>query len=281
MFDCVGSIAQAVGEGLKNPEILGTLLPLLNKKWEQFSNSNRSLLTLFECFESVVVAIGDSIEPYAKIIFDRCIVILANVLNNINSNYEQLYSETDFYIRSMDLISSIFSALNAKALNFVMESNLILLLREFLEIRDLCIKQYVFAMIGDLQKHLGSCITWKLPEFIQCAIQNLFYNDSIIDPTQNQLTVCNNACWCLGEMAMSPVNKDVIKPFTEPIVEKLVIIFQSKKLNKSLAQNIAITLGRLGLMNPEGVAKYLDKIAKQWCVSLRYLKGDANNDEKF
>jgi transportin-1 len=48
-----------------------------------------------------------------------------------------------------------------------------------------------------------------------------------------------------------------------------------------LAQNISITLGRLGLINPEGVAKYLEKISKQWCVSLRYLKGDANNDEKF
>ena len=41
-------------------------------------------------------------------------------------------------------------------------------------------------------------------------------------------------------------------------------------------------MGRLGLVNPEAVAKYLDKIAKQWCVSLRYLKRDPNNDdEKF
>jgi len=45
-----------------------------------------------------------------------------------------------------------------------------MLLREFLEIRDLCIKQYVFAMVGDIQKHLGSYITDKLPEFIACAI---------------------------------------------------------------------------------------------------------------
>jgi len=104
-----------VGDGLQNLEILGTLLPLLNKKWEQFSDSNRSLLTLFECFESVIVAIGQAIEPYAQIIFERCIQILTNVLNNIRSNYELLYSETDFYIRSMDLISSIFSALGQKA----------------------------------------------------------------------------------------------------------------------------------------------------------------------
>ena len=111
-----------------------------------------------------------------------------------------------------------------------------MILRELLDVRDLCIKQYAFAMVGDLQKHLSSCISHdKLPEFIQCAIQNLFYNDSIIDPTQNQLTVCNNACWSLGEMAVSPINQDIIKPFTDEIVQKLTIILSSKKLNKSLA----------------------------------------------
>jgi len=185
MFDCIGSIAQAVGEGLRHPDILGVLLPLLNKKWEQFSNNNRSLLTLFECFESVIVAIGPAMEPYAQIIFQRCITILTNVLNNIRANYECLYSETDFYIRSMDLISSIFSALNEKAEPIVRQSNLILILREFLDIRDLCIKQYVFAMVGDFQKNLGTCITDKLPDFIVYAIQNLFYDDSLVDPTQN------------------------------------------------------------------------------------------------
>ena len=34
MFDCIGTIAQSVGDGLANTEILQTLLPLLNKKWE-------------------------------------------------------------------------------------------------------------------------------------------------------------------------------------------------------------------------------------------------------
>jgi transportin-1 len=150
MFDCVGSIAQAVGEGLNNNEILGTLLPLLNKKWEQLNDDDRSLLTLFECFESIVFAIKEAIEPYAKNIFDRCVKILSNVLKNIKDEPENLYVETDFYIRSMDLISSIFSALSAKAEPIVMQSNLIFILREFLDVRDLCIKQYVFAMVGDL-----------------------------------------------------------------------------------------------------------------------------------
>jgi len=80
-------------------------------------------------------------------------------------------------------------------------------------------------------------------------------------------------------MAVSDVNRDVIKPFTDEIVQKLMGLYKGKRINKSLAQNISITLGRLGLINPEAVAKHLDQIAKQWCVSLRYVKGD-NNDEK-
>ena len=78
-------------------------------------------------------------------------------LINIKTNYENLFAETDFYIRSMDLISSILTALNHRAESIVMNSNLISILREFLEIRELCIKQYVFAMVGDLQKYLGAC----------------------------------------------------------------------------------------------------------------------------
>ena len=108
------------------------------------------MLILFECFESVVFAIKDGIEPYAKNIFDRCIKILSNVLNKIKNDYENVYTEIDFYIRSMDLISSILSALEIKAQPIVFQSNLISILREFLEFRDLCIKQYVFSMIGDL-----------------------------------------------------------------------------------------------------------------------------------
>ena len=95
------------------------------------------------------------------------------------------------------------------------------------------------------------------------------------------MTVCNNACWCLGEIAVSDVNKEIIKPFTEEIVIKLSNIYASKKINKSLAQNIAKTLGRLGLINPEAVAIHLEKIAKQWCVSLRYLKSIAKEEFTF
>lgn len=49
-----------------------------------------------------------------------------NVLSNIKNSYDITeVTETDFYIRSMDLISSILTALGPKAEAIVMNSNLI------------------------------------------------------------------------------------------------------------------------------------------------------------
>ena len=57
----------------------------------------------------------------------------------------------------------------------IIDSDLIPLLIEFLDLGDLCVQQYVFAMVGDLQKYLGECFKDKLPEFITRAIKNLYH----------------------------------------------------------------------------------------------------------
>jgi hypothetical protein len=46
---------------------------------------------------------------------------------------------------------------------------------------------------------------------------------------------------------------------------------------KSLLENSAVTIGRLGLIYPEVVASHLDKFGKTWCTVLWDIK---DNDEK-
>lgn len=116
-----------------------------------------------------------------------------------------------------------------------MQSNLINILLEMLQFNDLTLNQYVFSMVGDLQKNLANCSKDQLPQFIRCAIVNLYHSDQYLDPSNNHLPVCNNACWCIGQMATQPISQEVVSPFTEEIVSKLAIIYNHKKLNKSLA----------------------------------------------
>jgi len=133
---------------LRKQEILQPLLQLLNKKWEQLQDNDRNMLTLFECFESVVRAIKEEVEQFAPVIFSRCCKILTSVLSSLQSNYKALgnesqdsgFIEVDFYIRSMDLISSLISALKGKAEPLILQSNLVPLMQEFFGIPDLCIR---------------------------------------------------------------------------------------------------------------------------------------------
>jgi transportin-1 len=51
-------------------------MPILNKKWVDTDDNSRTIFPLFECFESVVSALGPFSEPFAKPIFERCLKIL-------------------------------------------------------------------------------------------------------------------------------------------------------------------------------------------------------------
>jgi hypothetical protein len=77
-------------------------------------------------------------------------------------------------------------------------------------------------------------------------------------------------------------NRDIIKPFLNQIAGKLSMLYQFPTLNKSLAINVAITFGRLGLVDAREVSLgYLDAIAKQWCLAIRTLKNKFEKESAF
>ena len=75
----------------------------------------------------------------------------------------------------------------------------------------------------------------------------------------NALSVCTNACWAIGEAAVTsskstPVGvnmKEVMGQYSQQICRRIVTLLGSQKLNKALAQNLACAMGRLSLAFPE------------------------------
>ena len=51
----------------------------------------------------------------------------------------------------------------------------------------------------------------------------------------------------------------------------------AQKMNKSVAMNVAIAFGRLGLVDAVYMAKHLDNVVKQFALSIQILK---SGDEK-
>ena len=52
-------------------------------------------------------------------------------------------------------------------------------------------------------------------------------------------------------------------------------------MNKSVAVNVAIAFGRLGLVDPKTISRYLDAVAKPWCISIRILKAGGEKESAF
>ncbi len=53
------------------------------------------------------------------------------------------------------------------------------MLYEMLHFKDNVIKQYIFGLLGDLQKHCSEVFKLHLPQFIMIAIEHLYYNSSV------------------------------------------------------------------------------------------------------
>lgn len=77
----------------------------------------------------------------------------------------------------------------------------------------------MFGLLGDMVKCMGDLLKPHLPIFIHVAQDHLEYNDQM--PTT--LTVCNNACWFIGQVAASNggINNGALLPFIEPIANKI------------------------------------------------------------
>eukprot|EP00347_Sterkiella_histriomuscorum_P015989 403354925 len=101
----------------------------------------------------------------------------------------------------------------------------------------------------------------------------------------NRVLVCNNSCWALGELTQN--HKETMKRYSTSIIQTLSDILnqdlltqlslKNEEILKHFSKTISITLGRLGLLNPEEASQYLPSIIKPWCVALRYMNA---SDEK-
>lgn len=101
-----------------------------------------------------------------------------------------------------------------------------------------------------------------------------------------KLHVCNNTCWTVGLLANS--YPEYMSKYVESIMVKLLkilcvtrVLFHLCQLNKSLAQNVSICIGRLGIGNPEKISKFIDSFLKQFCLSLRVIHNSIEKQDAF
>ena len=72
-----------------------------------------------------------------------------------------------------------------------------------------------------------------------------------------------------------------MSPFAPQVLERLIMLINSGSHNRSLMENCAITLGRVGLACPEIVAPHLERFVQRWCMALRIVKDEEEKESAF
>lgn len=65
-----------------------------------------------------------------------------------------------------------------------------------------------------------------------------------------------------------------MEPYVNPLMAQLVPILIGPSTPRSLKENAAITLGRIGLVCPHLVAPHLDKFIQKWYYFVFYKSVD-------
>ncbi|KAK5914192.1 hypothetical protein CgunFtcFv8_008650 [Champsocephalus gunnari] len=91
------------------------------------------------------------------------------------------------------------------------------------------------------------------------------------------ISVCNNATWAIGEIAMQME----MQPYVGVVLPNLVEVINRPNTPKTLLENTAITIGRLGYVCPQEVAPQLQQFIRPWCTSLRNIRDNEEKDSAF
>lgn len=285
LFDVVCALAEGVGNELANPEHMNVLMPLLISRWNALSDFDTVMPSLLECLGYVFRAIGINSQQFAANVVTRCANIM-DVVYSKESKGEQEDMNVAFLISPLELISGIATALGASVDPYVAKSGsgskpLLPLL--FVAMRDNRqeVRQSAFALLGEFAAARMPSLIPALPEYVK-------YTVDALDP--EYMSVANNATWALGELIMMagflppsvPVDRETIqRTLLERAAEPLIRVVNTPHLNKSLLENSAITLGRLGLVMPDAMSSKLGSFAESMLALLRNTRDDTEKEQAF
>uniref|UniRef100_A0A8C6BX05 Transportin-1 n=1 Tax=Monodon monoceros TaxID=40151 RepID=A0A8C6BX05_MONMO len=260
LYDAIGTLADSVGHHLNKPEYIQMLMPPLIQKWNMLKDEDEDLFLLLECLSSVATALQSGFLPYCEPVYQRCVNLVQKTLAQamLNSAQRDQYEapEKDFMIVALDLLSGLAEGLGGNI------EQLVCMQDKMPEVR-----QNSFALLGDLIKacfqHVKPCRTDFMP------ILGTYLNPEFI-------SVCNNATRATGAISIQMGIE--MQPYIPMVLHQFCT---RPNTPKTLLENTAITIGRLGYVCPQEVAPMLQQFIRPWCASLRNIRNNEEKDSAF
>ena len=272
LYDCVQTLAECVMGELAKPNLVDILMPALIERYNQVSDLSRELFPLLECLGYIAAAYGDAFAPFAPPLFQRCIkIIYENLQEYVASVNNQAIDEPDkdFLVTSLDLLSAIIQAIDPqKSGELVANSQ-----PRFFDLLCFCmedpnyeVRQSSYALLGDCAISIFPQLEPFIPNILPTLIKQLDLDMIKDDDRHTGFSVLNNACWSCGEIAVN--EKAPLSPYADKLYQGLFSIITNEEIIDSVNENAAMALGRLGICCPDQLAHQLGQYASPFLKSM-------------
>ena len=272
LYDCVQTLAECVMGELAKPNLVDILMPALIERYNNVSDLSRELFPLLECLGYIAAAYGDAFAPFAPPLFQRCIkIIYENLQEYVASVNNQAIDEPDkdFLVTSLDLLSAIIQAIDPqKSGELVANSQ-----PRFFDLLCFCmedpnyeVRQSSYALLGDCAISIFPQLEPFIPNILPTLIKQLDLDMIKDDDRHTGFSVLNNACWSCGEIAVN--EKAPLSPYADKLYQGLLSIITNEEIIDSVNENAAMALGRLGICCPDQLAPQLGQYASPFLKSM-------------
>ena len=85
----------------------------------------------------------------------------------------------------------------------------------------------------------------------------------------------------LISLLISTLDDLEFQQWVQPLISRLIPILLHPKAPRSLHENAAVSIGRIGLMHPALVAPHLHEFAQAWCQALYEIRDNEEKDSAF
>jgi len=204
---------------------------------------------------------------------------MANQYQTYQQNPDLDEPDRTFLVVALDLLSGLTQGLGMALKNLIEvgQPNFFQLLTVCLKHPQAPVRQSAYALIGDLAM---ACFPLLRPQ-MTAVMQELIVQLNP-EPKVEFISACNNAAWSVGEVALRYGRDDVeFQQWVNPLISRLIPILLHPKAPRSLHENAAVSIGRIGLMHPNMVAPLLPEFAQAWCQALYEIRDNEEKDSAF
>jgi len=283
LYDVIASLSSTIPrEKMQDPRLQSTILDILMKKWDQSHFNDRESIYLVECTDGIFSTIGTQSINNAEFFIQRLLYLIFHYIEARNNEDKTfLYHKKEIAVRCFDLLGTFLCNIGQQAEKFINSDDYLRIFFECIQDQELAIRRVTLASGGEVAKYCPTVLQGKIDQLVQHYMNNLYVTAPENDPEGLFEFCCNNSAWAIGELALAyPTEFGSIAPhFVSRITE--VLNDENNKVAPPLDQNLAVALGRLGLVNPDAVAEALDKILKPFCLALDKIKANPEKQEAF